>query len=172
MREDLDISDISLETISLLQQTSRYKILPLASFDHAIEMHSLYDLPLPSSYNKVSAWVVDFFAFSYASPPPSLYFFSRFESTGHERVNRLSYSQRWLCRCRDWSKLRRMHRSSKKFAQQAALLRPCGVIFLYYRVQLPVDGYVRLLSSGITPSDSLKMEVSLRGLLSNNWCTL
>lgn len=25
-----------------------------------------YDLPFPSSYNKVSAWVADFFAFSYA----------------------------------------------------------------------------------------------------------
>ena len=35
-------------------------------------------------------------------------------------------------------------------SQQATLLHPCGVIFLYYRVQLLVDGYVKFLSSGIT----------------------
>lgn len=114
---------------------------------NAIQMHSVYDLPLPSSYNRAPNVSCVFFTFSYACP---LVFSPHFKSTGHERVNRLSHSQRWLCRCRDWSKLHRMHRSRKKFPTSGTVVHLCGVIFLLcVRVQLLVDGYVRILSSSL-----------------------
>lgn len=128
MGKDSDNSENSLETISLLQQTLYYKIY-FASFGHAIEMHSLYNLPLPSSYNKVFAWVV---------------YFSRFlcsSSCFFPDLNRRDTSVSIDYRTRNGDYAGVVIDQScagcvgrVRSSQQATLLHPCGVIFLYYRV--------------------------------------
>jgi len=124
-----------------------------ALFDNAIQMHSIYDLSLPSSYNRAPNASSVFFTFSYAC---SLFFFPV--------LNRRDTSVSIDYRTRNGDYAGVVIDQSctgcigrVRSSQRAALSYLCGVIFLRCaRVQLPVDGYVRVF---LVPQDLIKMEI-------------